>query len=183
VGVGEALALINQTLDEVLSEQEGDLDAETRWALTWFAQHGFDKGDFGDAETLSKAKNTSIEGLVEAGILESKRGKVRLLQPGELPADWDPATDARLTVWEMVHHLVRALEAGGEQAAAALLAELGGRADAARELCYRLYTLCERKKCSTSSYNALVRSWPEIVRLAHERARRQPMPDTLPLNN
>ncbi len=183
VGVGEALALINQTLDEVLSEQEGDLDAETRWALTWFAQHGFDKGDFGDAETLSKAKNTSIEGLVEAGILESKRGKVRLLQPGELPADWDPATDARLTVWEMVHHLVRALEAGGEQAAAALLAELGGRADAARELCYRLYTLCERKKCSTSSYNALVRSWPEIARLAHERARRQPMPDTLPLNN
>jgi putative DNA methylase len=81
VGVREALALINQTLDEVLSEQEGDLDAETRWALTWFEQHGFGEGDFGDAETLSKAKNTSIEGLVEAGILASKRGKVRLLRP------------------------------------------------------------------------------------------------------
>jgi putative DNA methylase len=185
VGVREALALINQTLDEVLSEQEGDLDAETRWALTWFEQHGFGEGDFGDAETLSKAKNTSIEGLVEAGILASKRGKVRLLRPGELPADWDPATDARLTVWEMVHHLVRVLEAGGEQAAAALLAELGGRADAARELCYRLYTICERKKRAAEAlnYNALVQSWPEIARLAHERTRRQPMPDTLPLNS
>jgi putative DNA methylase len=185
VGVREALALINQTLDEVLSEQEGDLDAETRWALAWFEQHGFAEGDFGDAETLSKAKNTSIEGLVEAGILESKRGKVRLLRPGELPEGWDPATDARLTVWEMVHHLVRVLEAGGEQAAAALLAELGGRADVARELCYRLYTLCERKKRAAEalSYNALVQSWPEIARLAHERTRRQPMPDTLPLNS
>jgi putative DNA methylase len=185
VGVREALALINQTLDEVLSEQEGDLDAETRWALAWFEQHGFAEGEFGDAETLSKAKNTSIEGLVEAGILASKRGKVRLLRPGELPADWDPATDARLTVWEMVHHLVRVLEAGGEQAAAALLARLGGQADVARELCYRLYTLCERKKRATeaSNYNALVQSWPEIARLAHERTRQQPMPDTLPLNN
>jgi putative DNA methylase len=185
VGVREALALINQTLDEVLSEQEGDLDAETRWALTWFKQHGFGEGDFGDAETLSKAKNTSIEGLVEAGILASKRGKVRLLRPGELPADWDPATDARLTVWEMVHHLVRVLEAGGEQAAAALLAQLGGRADAARELCYRLYTICERKGRAGEAlnYNALVQSWPEIARLAHERTRRQPMPDTLPLNS
>jgi len=107
------------------------------------------------------------------------------LRPGELPADWDPATDARLTVWEMVHHLVRVLEAGGEQAAAALLARLGGRADVARELCYRLYTLCERKKRAAEalSYNALVQSWPEIARLAHERTRRQPMPDTLPLNS
>jgi len=185
VGVREALALINQTLDEVLAEQEGDFDADSRWALAWFEQHGFAEGDFGDAETLSKAKNTSIEGLVEAGILASKRGKVRLLRPGELPADWDPATDARLTVWEMVHHLVRVLEAGGEQAAAALLAELGGQADAARELCYRLYTICERKGRAGEAlnYNALVQSWPEIARLAHERTRRQPMPDTLPLNS
>ena len=185
VGVREALALINQTLDEVLAEQEGDFDADSRWALAWFEQHGFAEGEFGVAETLSKAKNTSIEGLVEAGILASKRGKVRLLRPGELPEGWDPATDARLTVWEMVHHLVRVLEAGGEQAAAALLAELGGRADVARELCYRLYTLCERKKRAAEalSYNALVQSWPEIARLAHERTRRQPMPDTLPLNS
>ena len=175
VGVREALALINQTLDEVLAEQEGDFDADSRWALAWFEQQGFGEGEFGVAETLSKAKNTSIEGLVQAGILASKRGKVRLLRPGELPADWDPATDARLTVWEMVHHLVRVLEAGGEQAAAALLARLGGRADVARELCYRLYTSCERKKRAAEalSYNALVQAWPELARLAQGEAARK----------
>ena len=174
VRVREALALINQVLDEVLAEQEGDFDADTRWALAWFEQHGFGEGDFGDAETLSKAKNTSVAGMVEAGIVASARGKVRLLRPDELPADWDPATDARLTVWEMVHQLVRVLEAGGEQAAAALLARLGGRADVARELCYQLYTLCERKKRAAEalSYNALVQAWPELARLAQDSATR-----------
>ncbi len=87
-----------------------------------------------------------MAGLVEAGILVSKAGKVRLLKPAELPADWDPTTDTRLTVWEMVHQLIRVLEAGGEGAAAALVAKLGSQAETARELCYRLYTLCERKK-------------------------------------
>ncbi len=176
VGVREALALINQTLDEALAEQEGDFDADSRWALAWFEQHGFEEGEFGVAETLSKAKNTSVKGLEEAGILKQGRGKVRLLRPSELPADWDPATDARLTVWEMVHHLVRVLEAGGEQAAAALLARLGGRADVARELCYRLYTSCERKKRAAEalSYNALVQAWPELTRLAQDQRTAKP---------
>ena len=80
----EALAIINQTLDEALAEQEGDFDADSRWALAWFEQQGFDEGENGVAETLSKAKNTSVQGMVEAGILESKRGKVRLLKPEEL---------------------------------------------------------------------------------------------------
>ena len=106
--VREALALINQTLDESLAEQEGDFDADSRWALAWFEQHGFAEGEYGVAEQLSKAKNTSVSGLVEAGILTSKAGKARLLRPDELPEDWDPTTDSRLTVWEMVHHLVRA---------------------------------------------------------------------------
>ncbi|MDW8327277.1 MAG: hypothetical protein RMK99_11975, partial [Anaerolineales bacterium] len=171
--VREALALINQTLDEALAEQEGDFDAETRWALAWFEQHGFGEGEFGVAETLSKAKNTSVAGMVEAGILESKRGKVRLLKPEELPANWDPAADPRLTVWETVHHLIRALESGGESAAAALVTKLGSRAEAARELAYRLYTLCERRKRAAEAlaYNGLVQSWPEVVRLAREGGR------------
>ena len=169
--VRDALALINQTLDEVLAEQEGDFDADTRWALAWFEQSGFDDGDYGVAETLSKAKNTSVGGLVEAGILVSKGGKVRLLKPDELPGDWNPATDSRLTAWETVHHLVRILELGGESAAAELIAALGATAETARELCYRLFTLCERKKRAAEalSYNALVQSWPEITRLAQER--------------
>ena len=169
--VRDALALINQTLDEVLAEQEGDFDADTRWALAWFEQSGFDDGDYGVAETLSKAKNTSVGGLVEAGILVSKGGKVRLLKPDELPGNWNPATDPRLTAWETVHHLVHTLESAGESAAAELIAALGASAETARELCYRLYTLCERKKRAAEalSYNGLVRSWPEIARLAQER--------------
>ena len=170
LSVREALVLINQTLDETLVQQEGDFDADSRWALAWFEQFGFDEGEYGIAEMLSKAKNTSVAGMVEAGILTSKGGTVRLLRPEELPPDWDPTTDPRLTAWEMVHHLVRALEAGGESAAADLAAQLGTKAEAARELCYRLYTLCERKKRAAEalSYNSLVQSWPEITRLARE---------------
>ncbi len=164
--------MINQTLDEVLAEQEGDFDADTRWALTWFEQSGFAEGEYGMAEQLSKSKNTSVGGMVEAGLLASKGGKVRLLKPEELPADWNPEDDARLSVWESVHHLVRALTSGGEPAAAQLVTKLGGQAEIARELAYRLYTVCERKKRAAEalSYNALVQSWPEINRLAREGA-------------
>ncbi len=168
--VREALALINQTLDEALAEQEGDFDADSRFALAWFEQNGFAEGEFGVADVLARAKNTSVDGLREAGILESKRGKVRLLEPEELPADWNPTTDPRLTAWEVVHHLIRVLASGGESAAAELIAKLGSKAEIARELAYRLYTLCERKKRATEAlaYNGLVQSWPEIVRLASE---------------
>lgn len=172
LSVRDALALINETLDEALAEQEGDFDADTRWALAWFEQSGFAEGEYGIAETLSKAKNTSVGGLEDAGILTSGRGKVRLLTPAELPVDWDPATDSRLTAWEVVHHLIRRFEAEGELSAAGLVATLGARAEVGRELAYRLYTLCERKKRAAEalSYNALVKSWPEIARLAREAA-------------
>ncbi len=171
VPVRAALALINQVLDESLAEQEGDFDADTRWALTWFEQMGFNDGDYGIAEQLSKSKNTAVQGLVEAGIILSKAGKVRLLKPAELSVDWNPVTDVRLTVWEMVHQLIRVLEVSGESAAADLVAKLGTEAEIARELCYRLYTLCERKKRANEamSYNGLVQSWPEITRLAQEK--------------
>lgn len=176
--VREALALINQTLDEALAEQEGDFDVDSRWAITWFDEYGFAEGEFGRAEQLSKSKNISLDGMKDAGILASSRGKVRLLKPDELDADWDPSTDTRLSAWETVHQLVRALSTGGDAAAAALVAKLGGaRADAARELAYRLYTLCERKKRAAEAlaYNALVQSWPEIVRLAAEAPQAVPI--------
>ena len=168
MSVRAALALINQLLDEVFTEQEGDFDADSRWALAWFDQYGFAEGDYGIAETLSKAKNTSVAGMVDAGILASQGGKVRLFEPKELPDDWDPTADARLTAWEAVHHLIRVLDSRGETGAATLAATLGGTAETARELCYRLYTLCERKKRAAEalSYNGLVQSWPEISRLA-----------------
>jgi putative DNA methylase len=168
--VREALALINQTLDEALAEQEGDFDADSRWALAWFENSGFAEGEYGVAETLSKAKNTSLQSMVQDGILTAKGGKVRLLRPDELSDGWEPEKDHRLTAWDMVHQLIRALEAGGEGAAAALVTKLGSKAETARELAYRLYMLCERKKRASEalSYNGLVQSWPEITRLARE---------------
>ena len=168
VSVRDALALINQTLDEILAEQEGDFDADSRWALAWFEQHGFGAGDYGDAETLSKAKNTSVAGMVQAGILHSQAGNVRLLRPRELASGWDPVDDDRLTTWEAVHHLIRVLDQGGEAAAATLVGRLGGMSEVARDLCYRLYTVCERKKRAAEAlaYNGMVQSWPEISRLA-----------------
>lgn len=171
LSIREALGLINQTLDEVLAEQDGEFDADTRWAVAWFDQYGFGEGDFGMAETLSTAKNTSVGGMVEAGIVRSGRGQVRLLRPDELPVDWNPLRDSRLTVWEATHHLVRALD-DGEHSAAELARQLGGVADGARDLAYRLYMLCERKKRAPEAlaYNALVQSWPEIQRLAAEAA-------------
>ena len=170
--VREALALINQTLDEALAEQEGDFDADSRWALAWFEQSGFAEGEYGVAETaLQGQEHERRRAWSRPASWPRGRGKVRLLKPAELPADWDPATDPRLTVWEMVHHLIRVL--GGwrrTRPRATLVAKLGAKAEVARELAYRLYTLCERKKWAHEAlaYNGLVQSWPEITRLARE---------------
>jgi len=166
--VRTALQLINHALDEVLTEQEGEFDADTRWAIAWFEQFGTSEGAYGIAETLSKAKNSSIAGLVEAGILAAKGGKVRLLRRDELPADWDPSIDKRLTVWETAQHLIRALERDGENGAAALRAKMGEQGEVARDLAYRLYTLCERKGWADEAlaYNSLVIAWQGIGQLA-----------------
>ena len=166
--VRSALTLINQALDEILTAQEGDFDAESRWALAWFEEQGLEAGPFGKAETLSKAKNTAVNALVHAGILEASGNKVRLLARHELSETWDPVTDKRLTVWEVTQHLIQVLLSSGEQQAAGLLRRVGGLGETARELAYRLYVLCDRKKWASEAlaYNALVVAWPEIVRLA-----------------
>jgi putative DNA methylase len=170
-GVREALALINQALDEALAQQEGEFDADTRWALAWFEQQGFAEGEYGMAEVLARAKNTSIDGMKrepggQDGILSASRGKVRLLRSEDFPTDWDPATDERLTAWKVVHHLIRTLQGGGEGAAAELFSKLGSKSEIARDLAYRLYTISERKKRAAEAlaYNSLVQSWPEIAR-------------------
>jgi len=170
MSVRSALTEINRSLDEVLAEQEGEFDADTRWALAWFDQNGFNEGAYGVAETLCTAKNTSVQGMKDAGILEAKSGKVRLLKKEELDADWNPATDSRLTIWEITHHLIRRLEQG-ESGAAELIQQLGAKAEVARDLSYRLYTICERRKWAQEAiaYNALVLSWSDVQRLAEEK--------------
>ncbi len=175
--VRTALGLINQVLSEVLAEQEDEFDNETRWAIAWFEQYGFEEGEFGEAELLSKAKVTTVSRLQEAGIVQARGGDVRLLRPEELPKDWDPERDDHPTVWGAAHHLIRVHyhEKAGDAATAELVRKLGPRAELARDLAYRLYGICERRGRSqeAQAYNALVLGWPELARLARTPVGRQ----------
>jgi putative DNA methylase len=174
MSVREALVEINTALDEYLSQDEGELDADSRFALTFFESYGYEERPYGDAEGLAIARNLSVDGVAEAGILYSVAGKVRLYQRAQLPDEWDPTTDRRLCVWEATQHLIKRLEVSGEGAAAELLLQLknvSGHGDLAtncRALAYRLYNHCEKKKQAEEarSYNGLVIAWPELERLA-----------------
>ena len=172
--VRSALLLINSVLAEVLDEQEGEFDADTRWAITWFEQFQFGEASSGDADSLARAKVTSIDGLERAGVIATRAGSCRLVRRDELPASYDPTEDRRATVWESVQHLVKQLLDGGEQKAASLFARLSN-AEAARDLAYRLYAICERKGWAEEGgvYNVLVASWPEIARLAQQQQTQQ----------
>lgn len=171
MGVRTALQLINRALDEALAEQEGEYDAETRWAIAWFEQYAMNEGDYGTAETLSKAKNSSVQSMVDTGLVQARGGKVRLLRREELPEDWNPRA-SRLTVWEVMQRLIHALDTRGETGAGHILRQSGARGEIARDLAYRLYTVCERKGWAQEAlaYNSLVTSWSEITRLAHMEA-------------
>jgi putative DNA methylase len=160
--------LINRALDEALAEQEGEYDGETRWAVAWFEQYAMNAGEYGIAETLSKAKNTTVQSLVDARFLEAKAGKVRLLKREELPQAWNPKA-SRLTVWEVMQRMIDALLNGnGEIGAGNILRQANVQGEVARDLAYRLYTVCERKGWAQEAlaYNSLVTSWLEISRLA-----------------
>jgi putative DNA methylase len=165
--VKTALQLINQALDEYLSEQEGDYDADTRFAITWFETYGMEVGPYGTAETLATARGVAVSGVEKAGVLESHGNVVRLLRRDEMPGDWDPETDKRLTVWECTQHLIRTLESEGELSAAKLLLKMAEQGEAPRDLAYRLYGICERKSWAEEgrAYNGLVVAWPELVNL------------------
>ena len=168
--VKTALQLINRELDEYLGDIQGEFDADTRFAITWFEQHGLAAGDYGTANSIATARGISVESVKHAGIVDSAAGKVRILKRDEIDPDWDPATDAHLTVWECCQHLVRELEQGGEQAAARLLRKIGsGHADAAKNLAYCLYDICANKRRDAgeaASYNGLIAVWSELTRQA-----------------
>lgn len=172
LSVRTALQLINRALDEVLAEQEGEYDAETRWAIAWFEEYAMNPGEYGRAETLSKAKNTSVQSLVGAGFLEAKSGKVRLLSRDELAVTWNPKEQRHLTVWEVMQRMIHAQDKKGDTASGDILRRGGEKAAIARDLAYRLYTVCERKGWTQEAlaYNSLVVSWSEISRLANREA-------------
>ena len=175
MSVSEALTQINAVLDEVLGEQEGDLDPDTRWCLTWFDTHGFTEGPYGEAETLASARNASIDALKRSGVLTSGGGRVGLIAPADLPDDYDPRTDDRISHWEVVLHLARALDRRGIDEAGRLLsaaAERGLGADILQSLAYRLYSLAEKHGWTEAGllFNALGGSWPEIAAAARTAA-------------
>ncbi|AVT39319.1 hypothetical protein C6W10_25995 [Plantactinospora sp. BB1] len=167
MSVRTALALINRVLADVLSEQEGDFDLDTRWCLKWFEARGFDEGPSGEAETLARAMNTSLAGLERARVARARAGKTVLVAPDELSDRYEPDRDDRASVWEAALHLSRRLEEQGVDSAATLMAKLDGRVDldAVKELAYLLYSICERRKWSQTAlrFNSLVTSWPDLV--------------------
>ena len=168
--VKTALQLINRELDEYLGGIQGEFDADTRFAVTWFEQNGLAAGDYGTANSIATARGISVDSVKHAGIVESAAGKVRILKRDEIGAGWDPTADTHLTVWECCQHLIRELEQGGEQAAALLLRKIGpANADAAKDLAYCLYDICVNKRRNASeaaSYNGLIAVWSELTRQA-----------------
>lgn len=173
MSVKTALSLINQVLDEVLSQNDGDLDADSRFCLKWYLQFGWDAAPYGEADVLATATNTSVEGLRSAGVLTSGSGKVQLVRPASLPSSWDPALDDRISVWEVTCHLARVLadEHGGIGPAGRVLAAVRDRGDidleAVQMLAYRLYELTQDKRPEDARlFNALGGAWAELHSLA-----------------
>ncbi len=170
MSVHDALVLINRAITEFLSPDSGNFDADTQFCASWFDQYAWSAGPFGEAQVLAQAKGTTVDGVKEAGVVESGGGKVRLLKWGEYQSDWDPTTDKRTPVWEACHQMIRRLQNHGESAAGELLAKMPEKGEAIRQLSYHLYTLCERKKWAEEAraYNELIGSWHAIVAASHE---------------
>lgn len=170
MAVKTALQLINQELDEYLGGIQGEFDPDTRFAITWFEQHGNAKGDYGAADNLARARGISVESVKHAGIVESAAGKVRILARDELDEDWDPEEDRHLTVWECLQHLVRLHEKDGiSHDTAVLLKKLSTQAEAIKDLAYCLYDICANKRKDAkeaTAYNGLIADWTELTRQA-----------------
>ena len=170
MSVKAALQLINRELDEYLGGIQGEFDADTRFAITWFEQNGMGKGDYGVADNLARARGIAVESVKHAGIVESQAGKVRILKREELDADWEPASDGHLTIWECLQHLVRQHEKDGiAYDTALLLRKISDKAEAVKDLAYCLYDICANKRQDAkeaTAYNALIADWTELTREA-----------------
>ena len=178
--VRAALSLINQVLDEKLSQLEGSVSPDTRFCVEWFKQYGFDEGPYGTAETLSKGIDTSITGLERGGVLISRAGKVKLRSVREIPDLYDPDTDDRISEWEICLHLAKRLQDQGAGEAARLMAEVrrvsGIDLDDVKELAYLLYSIAEKKGWAETAllFNNLGTLWTDLEDTARKVARSGP---------
>ncbi|PVZ72599.1 DUF1156 domain-containing protein [Pelagibaculum spongiae] len=175
MSVHDALILINRAITDYLNPDSGNFDAGTLFCDDWFSQYGWGEGPFGEADTLARAKGTSVKGVRDAGVIEAASGKVRLLKWSEYPQNWNPTTDVRMPIWEACHQMIRMLNQQGEAAAGALLARMPECGEPIRQLAYHLYTLCERKKWAEEAraYNELIGSWHAIVAASLEAGHTQ----------
>lgn len=168
--VKTALQLINRELDEYLGGIQGEFDADTRFAITWFEQNGLKAGEYGTANNIATARGISVESVKHAGIVESSAGKVRILSRDELDNDWEPESDGHLTVWECLQHLVRHHEKDGiSHDTAVLLKKIEAKAEAVKDLAYCLYDISANKRKDAkeaTAYNALIADWTELTRQA-----------------
>jgi putative DNA methylase len=178
--VRTALTLINAALDEVLAELEGDFDTDTRFCVRWFRQFGWDEQPYGRADELSRSTNTSVEGLVRGGIFWARANRARLIEPGAMPEGWDPSTDERISIWEVVLRLAHTLDSDGVEQAARLMAASGQRIDmdAAKELAYLLFSICERRGWTQTAllFNGLGTSWSDLSAVARTGGALTPPP-------
>lgn len=185
LSVRSALARINEILDQVLSEQEGDFDNPTRFAVQWYRQHGYSEGIFGDADNLARARNTSVSAMEREEILISRAGKVKLLGAAELPEAYDPATDSHISNWEVLHHLIKTLDRDGIAPAGEILSQALSRAektveaDLVKELAHLLFRIAEKNGWTKDAigFNTLVTSWPDILDSMRLAVEREPTPD------
>jgi putative DNA methylase len=182
MSVRSALARINEVLDEVLSEQEGDFDSATRFCIAWFRQHGYSEGKYGDAELLGNARGIAVDTLKRHGVLHSAAGKVRLFRSSDLPENYDVLADGGTSDWEALHHLIRILESDGIDAAGSFLAQAGSRADGAvhpdllPELAHLLFRVSEDNRWTREaiSFNQLVTAWTDIHTASRSAASARP---------
>ena len=179
--VRQALARINEILDEVYAEQEGEFDPATRFAVAWYRQHGYDVGRFGDADSLARARNTSVDAMDRGGILTSRAGKVQLLAPSELPERYDVALDDIISAWEVCHHAIRLLRADGASATRALLVAAANHPrtpipeESVKELASLLFHVADSHGWTSDAlgFNQLATGWADIRSAALPEASQQ----------
>lgn len=160
--VRSALQIINQELDVYFNEQDGELDRDSRFCVELYSQFAFNDLKFGEADVLARAKNTSVAALAAKDVLFAEKGTVHLYSRDELPEKVD---ENEGIIWLLTQQLTRAMEMGGVQACAEVVAPImGSNAEYAKSLAYRLYTIAERKGWAQEAhaYNALVVAWPDI---------------------
>ena len=162
MSVRSALQIINQELDSYFNEQDSNLDRESGFCVDLYSQAAFNDIKFGEADTLARAKNTSVASMVAKGILYAQKGVVHLLERPELP---EQINHNEQTIWLLTQQLTYTMEKGGIEACAKVLSQrFGANAEQAKALAYRLYTTAERKGWAQEAYayNSLVVAWQDI---------------------